>query len=49
MKLRRNEMKLRKNEMKLRRNFLTPTWKMKNIQVDILERRGSDKFPRKDM
>ena len=36
MKLRRNEMKLRKNEMKLRRNFLTPTWKMKNIQVDIV-------------
>ena len=35
--------------MKLRRNFLTPTWGMKNIHVDIRERRESDEFPRKDM
>ena len=32
---RRNEMKLRKNQMKLRRNQNAPTWKKKNIHVEI--------------
>ena len=33
--LRRNEMKLRRNEMKLRKNQNAPTWKKKNIHVEI--------------
>ena len=32
---RRNEMKLRRNEMKLRKKWITPTWKKKNIHVEI--------------
>ena len=33
-------MKLRRNEMKLRKNEIAPTWKMKNIHVEISD------FPR---
>ena len=35
MKLRKNQMKLRRNQMKLRRNQNAPTWKKKNIHVEI--------------
>ena len=42
-------MKLRRNEMKLRKNQNAPTWKKKNIHVEIRERRVSDELPCKDM